>query len=153
MGYTCTSPRAGATKCGWRRPPTWTVARGRGLPARWLLFLGAPLSPLRRTGGQDVTGWPANPKLVWHLKSNLIRTCVHVDEAVMGPQYTRTETERATTPYYVPSHTTKLLDSALGACARLGPAILRHVRMRSSAYYATHMQPECKSCSSTPRLT
>ena len=24
--------------------------------------------------------------------------CVHVDEAVMGPQYTRTETERATTP-------------------------------------------------------
>ena len=44
----------------------------------------ALLSPLRRTGGQDVTGWPANPKLVWHLKSNLIRTCVHVDEAVMG---------------------------------------------------------------------
>ena len=31
-----------------------------------------------------LTGWPANPKLVWHLKSNLIRTCVHVDEAVMG---------------------------------------------------------------------
>ena len=31
-----------------------------------------------------MTGWPANPKLVWHLKSNLIRTCVHVDEAVMG---------------------------------------------------------------------
>ena len=79
-----TSPRAGATKCGWRRPPTWTVARGRGLPARWLLVLGGPLSPLRRTGGQDVTGWPANPKLVRHLKSTLIRTGVHVDEAVMG---------------------------------------------------------------------
>ncbi len=31
-----------------------------------------------------MTGWPANPKLVRHLKSNLIRTCVHVDEAVMG---------------------------------------------------------------------
>ena len=45
---------------------------------------GAPLSPLRRTGGQDVTGWPANPKLVRHLKSTLIRTGVHVDEAVMG---------------------------------------------------------------------
>ena len=29
-------------------------------------------------------GWPANPELVRHLKSNLIRTCVHVDEAVMG---------------------------------------------------------------------
>ena len=42
------------------------------------------LSPLRRTGGQDVTGWPANPKLVRHLKSTLIRTGVHVDEAVMG---------------------------------------------------------------------
>ncbi len=41
---------------------------------------------MRRTGGQrqDVTGWPADPKLVRHLKSNLIRTCVHVDEAVMG---------------------------------------------------------------------
>ena len=26
--------------------------------------------------------------------------CVHVDEAVMGPQYTRTETERATTPMF-----------------------------------------------------
>ena len=26
--------------------------------------------------------------------------CVHVDEAVMGPQYTRTETERATTPLF-----------------------------------------------------
>ena len=42
-----------------------------------------------------MTGWPANPKLVRHLKSNLIRTCVHVDEAVMlmvvlVPQYTRT---------------------------------------------------------------
>ena len=73
-----------------------------------------------------MTGWPANPKLVRHLKSTLIRTGVHVDEAVMGlsvhtdedgggdnpllqvdeavmgPQYryTRTETERATTPYY-----------------------------------------------------
>ena len=45
---------------------------------------GAPLSPLRRTGGQDVTGWPANPKLVRHLKSTLIQMCVHVDEAVMG---------------------------------------------------------------------
>ena len=45
---------------------------------------GATLSPLRRTGGQDVTGWPANPKLVRHLKSTLIRTGVHVDEAVMG---------------------------------------------------------------------
>ena len=47
---------------------------------------GAPLSPLRRTGGQDVTGWPANPKLVRHLKSTLIWfwTGVHVDEAVMG---------------------------------------------------------------------
>ena len=42
------------------------------------------LSPLRRTGGQDVTGWPANPKLVRHLKSTLIWTGVHVDEAVMG---------------------------------------------------------------------
>jgi len=42
------------------------------------------LTPLRRTGGQDVKGWPANPELVRHLKSNLIRTCVHVDEAVMG---------------------------------------------------------------------
>ena len=64
---------------------------------------GAPLSPLRRTGGQDVTGWPANPKLVWHLKSNLIRTCVHVDEAVMGLSVhtNATETERATTPYYL----------------------------------------------------
>ena len=51
---------------------------------RWLLMSGAPLSPLRRTGGQDVKGWPANPELVRHLKSNLIRTCVHVDEAVMG---------------------------------------------------------------------
>ena len=50
----------------------------------WLLFLGATLSPLRRTGGQDVTGWPANPKLVRHLKSTLIWTGVHVDEAVMG---------------------------------------------------------------------
>ena len=60
------------------------VARGRGLPARWLLVPGATLSPLRRTGGQDVKGWPANPELVRHLKSNLIRTCVHVDEAVMG---------------------------------------------------------------------
>ena len=60
------------------------VARGRGLPARWLLVPGGPLSPLRRTGGQDVTGWPANPKLVRHLKSTLIRTGVHVDEAVMG---------------------------------------------------------------------
>ena len=29
---------------------------------------------------------------------------VHVDEAVMGPQYTRTETERATTPYYMHAH-------------------------------------------------
>ena len=29
-------------------------------------------------------GWPANPELVRHLKSNLIRTCVHMDEAVMG---------------------------------------------------------------------
>ena len=47
-------------------------------------LLGGPLSPLRRTGGQDVTGWPANPKLVRHLKSTLIRTGVHVDEAVMG---------------------------------------------------------------------
>ena len=60
------------------------VARGRGLPARWLLVPGGPLSPLRRTGGQDVTGWPANPKLVRHLKSTLIWTGVHVDEAVMG---------------------------------------------------------------------
>ena len=33
---------------------------------------------------RDVTGWPANPKLVRHLKSTLIRTGVHVDEAVMG---------------------------------------------------------------------
>ena len=39
---------------------------------------------MRRTGGQDVTGRPANPKLVRHLKSTLIRTGVHVDEAVMG---------------------------------------------------------------------
>ena len=31
-----------------------------------------------------MTGWPANPKLVRHLKSTLIRTGVHVDEAVMG---------------------------------------------------------------------
>ena len=31
-----------------------------------------------------MTGWPANPKLVWHLKSTLIPMCVHVDEAVMG---------------------------------------------------------------------
>ena len=31
-----------------------------------------------------MTGWPANPKLVRHLKSTLIRMCVHVDEAVMG---------------------------------------------------------------------
>ena len=61
-----------------------TVARGRGLPARWLLVPGAPLSPLRRTGGQDVKGWPANPELVRHLKSTLIWTGVHVDEAVMG---------------------------------------------------------------------
>ena len=28
--------------------------------------------------------WPANPELVWHLKSTLIRMCVYVDEAVMG---------------------------------------------------------------------
>ena len=34
-----------------------------------------------------------------HLKSTLIQTCVHVDEAVIGPQYTRKEMERATTPY------------------------------------------------------
>ena len=42
------------------------------------------------------------PFIQWHLKSTLIRTGVHVDEAVMGrdSQYTRTETERATTPYY-----------------------------------------------------
>ena len=52
-----------------------------------------------------MTGWPANPKLVWHLKSNLIRTCVHVDvEAVMGLSVhadaeTETESERAKTPY------------------------------------------------------
>ena len=31
-----------------------------------------------------MTGWPANPKLVRHLKSTLIWTGVHVDEAVMG---------------------------------------------------------------------
>ena len=31
-----------------------------------------------------MTGWPANPKLVRHLKSTLTRTGVHVDEAVMG---------------------------------------------------------------------
>ena len=31
-----------------------------------------------------MTGWLANPKLVRHLKSNLTRTCVYVDEAVMG---------------------------------------------------------------------
>ena len=31
-----------------------------------------------------VTGWPANPNLVRHLKSTLIWTGVHVDEAVMG---------------------------------------------------------------------
>ena len=33
---------------------------------------------------KDVTGWPANPNLVRHLKSTLIWTGVHVDEAVMG---------------------------------------------------------------------
>ena len=31
-----------------------------------------------------MTGWPANPNLVRHLKSTLIWTGVHVDEAVMG---------------------------------------------------------------------
>ena len=46
---------------------------------------GGPLTTAtRRTGGRDVKGWPANPELVRHLKSTLIRTCVHVDEAVMG---------------------------------------------------------------------
>ena len=55
---------------GWMEGPAngiETVARGRGLPARWLPLPGALLSPLRRTGGQDVKGWPANPELVWHL--------------------------------------------------------------------------------------
>ena len=88
-----TSPRAGATKCGWRACPTWRVARGRGLPARWLLDLGAlphhcdaleVRTPDRRDPVKDVTGWPANPNLVRHLKSTLIWTGVHVDEAVMG---------------------------------------------------------------------
>ena len=32
---------------------------------------GASPPPLRRTGGQDVKGWPANPELVRHLKSTL----------------------------------------------------------------------------------
>ena len=31
-----------------------------------------------------MTGWPADPNLVRHLKSTLIWTGVHVDEAVMG---------------------------------------------------------------------
>ena len=49
----------------------------------------APVAPAARQtppeqSCQDVTGWPANPKLVRHLKSTLIRTGVHVDEAVMG---------------------------------------------------------------------
>ena len=57
---------------------------GARITRPWLRVPGAPLSPLRRTGGQDVTGWPANPKLVRHLKSTLIWTGVHVDEAVMG---------------------------------------------------------------------
>ena len=51
-----------------------------------------------------VTGWPANPNLVRHLKSTLIWTGVHVDEAVMGLSvHTDKDGERseeATTPYY-----------------------------------------------------
>ena len=39
--------------------------------------------PKRKAKGK-AKGWPANPKLVRHLKSTLIRTGVHVDEAVMG---------------------------------------------------------------------
>ena len=79
-----TSPRAGATKCGWRASANGNGSPGADYPPAGYLLPGATLSPLRRTGGQDVTGWPANPKLVRHLKSTLIRTGVHVDEAVMG---------------------------------------------------------------------
>ena len=41
-------------------------------------------TPDRSDPVKDVTGWPANPNLVRHLKSTLIWTGVHVDEAVMG---------------------------------------------------------------------
>ena len=90
-----TSPRAGATKCGWRARANGDVqvARGRGLPAPGYACPAPPShhcdalevrTPDRSDPVKDVTGWPANPNLVRHLKSTLIWTGVHVDEAVMG---------------------------------------------------------------------
>ena len=82
MGYT--SPRGGATKCGWRARANGDGSPGARITRPLVTCPRRSLTPLRRTGGQDVTGWPANPKLVRHLKSTLIWTGVHVDEAVMG---------------------------------------------------------------------
>ena len=84
-----TSPRAGATKCGWGTPSNMDGSPGARITRPLVTFPRSTPSPLRRTGGQDVTGWPATIptpklKLVRHLKSTLIWTGVHVDEAVMG---------------------------------------------------------------------
>ena len=105
----------GRQSAGGGPPPTWTVARGNprlhhqritscwGKPAHPSHHCDAleVRTPDRSDPVKDVTGWPANPKLVRHPSSQLFFGRVYMwMRPSWDSQYTRTKTEEATTPYY-----------------------------------------------------